>query len=302
MFRKIVFLLLVIVMVFGMAACGSTEPEPAPTLPPPEQVVVVTATPNDAVPTPIQITVPELPDLATSTPTPPVPTIDPAMVTAVHATIVADQATETAMPDANNGGLSSATEVPSQAPVITNFFASSAPQGSGIRYYLNYDVVNADRVEIFGHVMDNPQTGTWPVYNESNHWVLWAANSVTWVEQPLDVQPDHSTGSVLSDISLGSGLTTVCIKDPQFVDGDMMHVLVNGIVVLNNYQTGGREACGTTTFNSGPNLVEVRATNEGQSPLVVVQVSFTNVVNGAPVQVSQALKTNEVAQFVVNAP
>ena len=150
--------------------------------------------------------------------------------------------------------------------------------------------------------MDNPQTGSWPVYNDSNEWVLWAANDVTWVESKIFVQPDFNSGSQLSDISLASNQTTVCLKDPQFVDGDQIHIIVNGNLALNSFQTGGRNICGTTTFASGANTIEIQATSEGQTPLVVVQISFTNVASGAPVQISQALKTNEIARFIVNAP
>ncbi|MBE2220658.1 MAG: hypothetical protein IAF02_03910 [Anaerolineae bacterium] len=295
--------LLVLMMIAVLAACGgAATPEATATLPPPEQVIIVSATPVDAAPTAIEIQLPALPDLPTSTPTPLSPTVAPATVTAVYATVEAAQATETAVPEANNGERVNATEAPSQAPVITNFFASSAPEGSGIRYFLNYDVVNANRVEIFGHVMDNPQTGSWAVYNESNNWVLWAANDVAWVESQLYVQPDHDSGSTMSDISLSSNQTTVCIKDPQFVDGDRIHILVNGNLTLNNFQTGGRDICGTANFQSGPNAIEIQATSEGQTPLVVVQLSFSNVSAGAGVQTSQALRKNEIARFTITAP
>jgi hypothetical protein len=304
--RKFILLLVLIGIVAVLAACGSSEPEPTATLPPPEQVIIVTATP---IPTgsedgdgTIVIDLPELPDLPTSTPTPPPPTVDPIVVTAIHATVIAGQATETAVPEANNGERVNATEAPGQAPVIVNFFASSAPEGSGIRYYLNYDVTNANRVEIFGNVMDNPQTGSWAVYNDSNNWVLWAANDAAWVESDLYVEPDHSSGSTLSDITVSNNQTTVCIKDPQFVDGDKINILVNGNLSLNNFQTGGRDICGTANLQSGPNTVEIQATSEGQTPLVVMQVSFSDVTAGAPVQISQALKINEIARFTVTAP
>jgi hypothetical protein len=302
MFKKVV--LFVVLMMIGavLAACGGeTAPEPT-TLPAPEQVVIVSATPLPANPTAAPPELPALPDLPTATPTVPPPTVDPIVVTAIYATIVAGQATETAVPDANNGERVNATEAPGQAPVITNFFASSAPEGSGIRYYLNYDVTNANRVEIFGHVMDNPQTGSWPVFDESNNWVLWASNDVAWVESNLYVQPDSDSGSNLSDITLSSNETTVCLRDPQFVDGDQIRILVNGTLALDSFQTGGRNICGTTTFASGTSIVEVQVTNEGQTPLVVAQISFSNVSAGAPVQISQALRTNETARFAVTAP
>jgi hypothetical protein len=303
MTKKFGLLLILLLMIIALAACGGeAEPEATATLPPPEQVVIVSATPVDAEPTAIEIELPELPDLPTSTPTPIVPTVDSSVVTAVYATVAAGQATETAVPEANNGERVNATQSPDQAPIITNFFASSAPGGSGIRYYLNYDVVNANRVEIFGHVMSNPQTGSWPVYNDSNDWVLWAANDAVWVESQLSVQPDHDSGSRLSDITLSSNQTTVCIKDPQFVDADKITIIVNGNLTLNNFQTGGRDICGTTNFQSGPNAIEVQATSEGQTPLVVLQISFSNVASGAPVQISQPMRINEVARFTITAP
>lgn len=305
MIKRIAILLVLFSMTAALAACGGeAEPQPTATLPPPQQVIVVSATPVAVEPTAVAIVLPELPNLPTSTPTPPPPAFDSTQVTAVYATVIAAQATETAVPQANDGERVNATQAPNQAPVIQNFFASSAPAGSGIAFYLNYDVVNANRVEIFGHVMDNPQTGSWPVWGEdpSPNWVLWAANDVTWVESYLTVQPDSSTGSVLSDITLASGDTTVCLKDPQFVDGDRIHILVNGILTLNNFQTGGREICGTTTLNRGGNTIEIQAANEGQTPLVAVQISFSGVTAGPPVQVSQALRTNEIARFMVTVP
>jgi hypothetical protein len=300
--RKLGLLPVLLLMISVLAGCGGDELDATATLPPPEQVVIVSATPADAEPTAIEIDIPELPDLPTSTPTAPVPTHVPPTVTAIYATVEAGQATETAVPEANNGERVNATQAPDQAPIITNFFASFAPEGSGIRYYLNYDVVNANRVEIFGQVMDNAQTGSWPVYNESNDWVLWAANDAVWVESQLQVEPDYDSGSRLSDITLSSNETTVCIKDPQFVDADKITIIVNGNLTLNNFQTGGRDICGTANFQSGPNAVEVQATSEGQTPLVVVQVSFSNVASGASVQVSQALRNNEVARLTVTAP
>jgi hypothetical protein len=295
----------VMAVVVLLAACGGqAEPEATATLPPPEQVVIVSATPVDAAPTAIEIDLPDLPDLPTSTPTPPPPAVSPATVTAVYATLEAGRATETAVPEANNGERVNATQSPDQSPIITNFFASSAPEGSGIAFYLNYDVVNANRVEIYGHVMDNAQTGSWPVYGEdpSDNWVLWAANDAAWVEQPLIVQPDYDSGSRLSDISLSGNETQVCLKDPQFVDGDKIHIIVDGNLALNNFQTGGRDICGMTTFTSGAHTIDVQAVSEGATPLVVVQLSFSNVAGGAPVQVSQALRTNETARFTITAP
>src|SRR5512143_2347463 len=99
-----------------------------------------------------------------------------------------------AAPQSASGGPVSATQVPaSQAPVILSFFASApSPEehAQGVAYYLNYDTVNATRVEIAGYVMDNPATGRWPVWGDDpksvpSEWSIWAANDVAWVDQWL---------------------------------------------------------------------------------------------------------------------
>jgi hypothetical protein len=162
----------------------------------------------------------------------------------VRATEAAARATATAVGAAvASGERVNATAVPDQAPVIVYFFASvpnQAQAADGIRYFLNYTTERANRVEIFGAVMENPQQGSWPVYNESNNWVLWAANDIAWVESSLQVQADQDTGSTLQNVTASGTNITLSLRDPQLVDGDVVNVDVNGVRIVSQYVLGGR--------------------------------------------------------------
>ncbi len=170
-------------------------------------------------------------------------TLSPANVEAVQSTVQAARATATAVgQSAASGERVNATQAPQAAPVIVYYFAQVPSESgikAGVRYYLNWTTENANRVEIFGNVMDNPQQGSWPIYNESNDWTLWAANDQVWVEQFMHVTGDQDTGATLQDVAVDSTNITLTFRDPQFVDGDIINVDVNGVRVINAYNTEG---------------------------------------------------------------
>jgi uncharacterized lipoprotein YbaY len=236
----------------------------------------------------------------------PAPTLPPAIITAAAATIEAYLATPTATPGQAPGDTSelvNATVAPDQAPVIINFFASDVPEDPAVSFNLNWDTQNATRVEIFGHVMDNPQTGSWPIYGATtNHWVLWAANDVAWVESVLTVQPDHDLGTALSPVNVNSRLVNISVRDPQFVDSDNINLIVNGIPLLQNYTLDGRFVTVPATLNPGQNQVQINLVDEGTTPTAVVEVQITNVASGSAGQFSRALRAGETETLTINAP
>jgi hypothetical protein len=238
------------------------------------------------------------------TPTP-LPTWPPALVTAAVATYQAYYAGPTATPGAapgNTSGLENATAVPSQAPVIVNFFASDVPESPDVRFNLNWDTSNASRVEISGFVMDNPHTGSWPVYATDNDWVLWAANDVAWVDQFLQVRPDSDIGGSLSNLSVNSHQVTLSVKDPQFVDRDVLTVLVNGVPILQNYTLDGRFVSIPLSLFSGANQVQFQVNSEGTTALAVFEIQVSNVSSGSPSQFSRALRAGESEVITITAP
>ena len=224
----------------------------------------------------------------------------------VAATVQAARATATAVGQAaSSGERVNATQAPQQAPRIIYFFAqvpSQASIESGIRYHLNWTTENANRVEIFGNVMDNPQQGSWPVYNESNDWTLWAANDQAWVEQFLHVAADSDTGSALQNITVNSANITLTLRDPQFVDGDVINVDVNGVRVIGAYTTAGRHVSFPVVLNSGANAINISAQNEGITSPLVAELTVSNVVGGPAVQLTRGLKKDEVQSFTITAP
>lgn len=234
------------------------------------------------------------------------PPLSPEQVTAVVSTVQAAQATATAVGQSvASGERVNATQVPDQAPRIIYFFASAASSSSmkdGVRYQLNYTTENANRAEIFGNVLENPAEGTVSVYNSSNNWVLWAGNDVAWVEQSLEVKPDAATGSSLSNVTVDSTQVTFTYRDPQFVDGDVINIDINGTRVLDRYTLQGRYVSLPVTLQSGQNTVNVNAQNAGLTPPMVGEITISNVVDGSPVQVTRGLNQGETESFVITAP
>jgi hypothetical protein len=235
-----------------------------------------------------------------------VPTLSAQQVTAVVGTVEAARATATQVGQmVAQGERVNATEMPAQAPTITYFFASApdpAQAQSGIRYLLHWTTVNANRVEIFGHVMDNPQQGSWAVYNDSDNWTLWAANDLAWVERSMQVGPDKEVGSTLQDVRVDRTNITLTYRDPQLVDADQIAVDVNGTRVLDGYVVTGRHVSFPVVLQSGANTVTVHAQNAGVTPPLVVEVTISNVASGPSVQLSKGLNAGESQSFTITAP
>ena len=196
---------------------------------------------------------------------------------------------------------------PQQRPRIVYFFAAvPSKEGieAGIAYYLEYTTDNANRVEIFGNVMENPQQGNFPIYGEpsSNQWVLWAANDVSWVEQNLIVSHDSDVGTTLSDISVNTNTITLSLRDPQLQDGDVVNIDLNGVRVLDRFPTSGRHVSFPLALQSGPNTLAVTVQNQGVSGPMVAELSFSNVVGGSSVQMTSALLKDQTQSMTIYAP
>lgn len=301
---KVSILLFLIIMGMVLAACGLS----------PAQVEQAAATVDNMSASELanlSTTVEALPPeqvaaVATSAAAAGYATLSPANVDAAKSTVVAARATATAVGQSvSSGERVNATQAPQAAPVIIYFFAqvpSEAAIQGGVRYYLNWTTENANRVEIFGNVMDNPQQGSWPVYNESNNWTLWAANDQVWVEEPLAVQADKDVGGSLQNVTVSSNAVNLTLRDPQFVDGDIINVDVNGLRVLNQYTTQGRHVTFPITLNSGSNTIAINVQNEGVTTPMIAEVSINNVTSGPAVQMTRGLAKGETETFTVTAP
>jgi hypothetical protein len=302
--KRASFLLFLLFVSIFLAACGLSPAEV-------EQAVSTVDSMAPAELAELSATVEALPDgqvaaVATSAAAAGFATLSPADVEGAKSTVVAARATATAVGQAASSGEQvNATQAPQAAPVIVYYFAQVPSQSSikgGVRYYLNWTTENANRVEIFGNVMDNPQQGSWPVYNESNDWTLWAANDQVWVEQFMHVQADHDAGGSLQNVSVGGTTINLTLRDPQFVDGDIINVDVNGVRVVGGYTTGGRHVTFPITLNSGSNTVAVNVQSEGVTPPMVAEVSISDVTSGSAVQLTRGLKKGETETFTITAP
>ena len=204
----------------------------------------------------------------------------------------------------------SATEAPAgQAPQILNFFASApSPEerNQGVAYFLNYDTLNATRVEIAGFVMDNPATGRWPVWGTDpntvpQEWSIWASNDAAWVDQWMRIEFDTDRGSSFQPVSVNNRNVTLSLRDPQYVDGDAVELRVNG-QSLGNYVLDGRKISFPLVLVAGQNTIEIVCTNAGAVPPAIVELTLSNVSAGNSTQVSRALQAGQSDTLIVTAP
>lgn len=203
----------------------------------------------------------------------------------------------------------SATEAPSQAPVILSFFASAPSpeeQAQGVAYFLNYDTQNATRVEIAGYVMDNPATGRWPVWGTDpntvpTEWSIWAANDVAWVDQWMKIEFDADRGSTFQPVSVNNRNVTLSLRDPQYVDGDSVELRVNG-QSFGNYVLDGRAISFPLVLVAGQNTIEIVCTGAGAAPNTLVELTLSNVSSGPATQVSRVLQPGQSDTVIVTAP
>lgn len=150
--------------------------------------------------------------------------------------------------------------------------------------------------------MQNPEQGSWPIYNDSNDWTLWAANDQVWVEQFLHMTADFDTGATLQDVAVDSNNITLTFRDPQFVDGDIINVDVNGTRILDRYITEGRHVSFPVTLQSGNNTVAINTQNAGVTPPMVVEVTVSDVSSGPAVQQTGGLQQGGTQTFNITAP
>jgi hypothetical protein len=203
-----------------------------------------------------------------------------------------------------------ATAAPAnQAPVILSFFASapsSEDRAQGVAYYLNYDTVNATKVEIAGYVMDNPATGRWPVWGTDpnavpTEWSIWAGNDVAYTEQWMKIEFDTDRGSAFQPVTVNNRNVTLSLRDPQYVDGDAVELRVNG-QSFGNYVMDGRSISFPLVLVAGQNTIEVYCTGAGVVPPAIVELSLSNVSSGPATQVSRALQPGQSDTVMVTAP
>jgi hypothetical protein len=203
--------------------------------------------------------------------------------------------------------------VPGQAapagPQITSFFASapsSSERSQGVAYFLNYDTVNATRVEIAGFVMDNPATGRWPVWGSDpnavpQEWSIWASNGTDWVDQWMRIEFDTDRGSSFQPVSVNNRNVTLSLRDPQYVDGDAVELRVNG-QSFGSFVMDGRAISFPLVLVAGQNTIEVVVTNAGVVPPTLVELTLSNVSSGNATQVSRALQVGQSDTLMVTAP
>jgi hypothetical protein len=214
-----------------------------------------------------------------------------------------------AAPAAAPAAASAPAATPIPAPVILNFFASEPrpeERSQGVAFFLNYDTLNATRVEIAGFVMDNPATGRWPVWGSDrnavpNEWAIWAANDTAWVDQWMRIEFDTDRGSAFQPVTVNNRSVTLSLRDPQYVDGDTVELRVNG-QSFGNFVMDGRAISFPLVLVAGQNTIEIVCTNAGAVPPAIMELTLNNVSSGPATQVSRALQQGQSDTVIVTAP
>jgi hypothetical protein len=203
--------------------------------------------------------------------------------------------------------------VPAQAappkPQITTFFASApapAEASQGVAFFLNYDTVNATRVEIAGFVMDNPATGRWPVWGSSpqsvpDEWSIWAANDTDWTDAWMKVDFDSNLGSAFQPVTVNNRNVTLSLLDPQYVDGDTIELRVNG-QSFGSFVMDGRAISFPLVLVGGQNTIQLICTSTGTTPNATVKATLTNVASGNATQLSSTLQQGQSDSWIITAP
>jgi hypothetical protein len=201
------------------------------------------------------------------------------------------------------------TATPVPGPQILNFFASEPrpeERAQGVAYFLNYDTVNATRVEIAGFVMDDPAYGRWPVWGDNpqnvpNEWAIWASNDTAWVDQWMRIEFDTDRGSSFQPVTVNNRSVTLSLRDPQYVDGDTVELRVNG-QSFGNFVMDGRKISFPLVLVAGQNTIDIVCTSTGAVPNAIVELSLSNVSSGPATQVSRALQPGQSDTVIVTAP
>lgn len=189
------------------------------------------------------------------------------------------------------------------------FFASapsSSDRAQGVAYYLNYDTQNATRVEIAGYVMDNPVTGSWPVWGTDPNtvpmeWSLWAGNDVAYTTQWMQIDLDSNLGSAFQPVTVNNRNVTLSLVDPQYVDGDAMQLVVNG-QYFGNFVMDGRTISFPLVLVGGQNTIQLICSSTGAVPNATVKATLTNVASGNATQLSLTMQPGQSDQLIVTAP
>jgi hypothetical protein len=202
-----------------------------------------------------------------------------------------------------------AAAAPAPGPQILNFFASEPrpeERAQGVAFFLNYDTVNATRVEIGGFVMDDPVVGRWPVWGANpqsvpNEWAIWASNDTAWVDQWMRIEFDTDRGSSFQPVTVNNRNVTLSLRDPQYVDGDAVELRVNG-QSFGSFVMDGRKISFPLVLVAGQNTIEVVATNLGAVPPTIVELTISNVSSGNATQVSRVLQQGQSDTLMITAP
>ena len=113
---------------------------------------------------------------------------------------------------------------------------------------------------------------------------------------------DKDSGSTLQPVSVGTPQITLTLRDPQFVDGDVVNVDVNGVRVIGGYTLEGRHVSFPVTLNSGQNNIAINAQNEGVTAPMVAEISISNVTTGPAVQFTRGLRNQDTETMTITAP
>jgi hypothetical protein len=132
-------------------------------------------------------------------------------------------------------------------------------------------------------------------------WSIWASNDVAWVDEWMRIDLDTDLGTSLQPITVNNRNITLSLRDPQYVDGDVVELRVNG-VSYGSFGLDGRPITFPFILVPGQNTVEVVANSAGTAGAMIAEVTISNVTSGNPVQTTSALQAGQSESMIITAP
>lgn len=103
-----------------------------------------------------------------------------------------------------------------------------------------------------------------------------------------------------SEVTVNQAEVTLLVRDiGNLIDGDVIDLLVNGVLILDDFELTGEPSPVAFLLTQDRNTVTIIPVNLGSSSPNTVEVSISNVTAGRPVQVSSGLEMGESESFTI---
>lgn len=103
-----------------------------------------------------------------------------------------------------------------------------------------------------------------------------------------------------SEVTVNQAEVTLLVRDNgNLVDGDVIDLLVNGVLILDDFELTGEPFPVSFLLTQDRNTVTIIPVNLGSSSPNTVEVAISNVTAGRPIQVSSGLEMGQSESFTI---